>query len=196
MAKKKTNEQSLLDSMAGHTADVSASNASLAEVSALAKQQWEAALEVARLEDALKVAKQNLRRISEEDLPEAMKQCGVKKFVTDDDLEIDLKEEITVGIPAPRREEAYQWLVEHEFGGIIKSELELLFNREEQAKAEKLAESLRKKGFDVTMNNAIHPQTLKAFVKERIADTESAVEFPLELFGARPYNVAKVKPRK
>ena len=103
MAKKKTNEQSLLDSMAGHTADVSASNASLAEVSALAKQQWEAALEVARLEDALKVAKQNLRRISEEDLPEAMKQCGVKKFVTDDDLEIDLKEEITVGIAAPVR---------------------------------------------------------------------------------------------
>lgn len=196
MAKKKTNEQSLLDSMAGHTADVSASNASLAEVSALAKQQWEAALEVARLEDALKVAKQNLRRISEEDLPEAMKQCGVKKFVTDDDLEIDLKEEITVGIAAPRREEAYQWLVDHDYGGIIKSDLELLFNREDRAKAEKLAESLRKKGYDVTMNSAIHPQTLKAFVKERIADTESDVEFPLELFGARPYNVAKVKPRK
>lgn len=194
-AKKKTAEQSLLDSMAGHTGEVSVSNDSLAEVSALAKAQYDAALTVARLEDELKAAKADLRRISEEDLPEAMKACGVKKFTTVDDLDIELKEEITVGIPAPRREEAYQWLVQHEFGGLIKSELELPFNREERAKAEKLAEQLRKKGYEVEMSSSIHPQTLKAFVKERLADTESGIEFPLELFGARPYNVAKVKPR-
>lgn len=196
-AKKQTNQQALLDKMAGHTdVAVGASNSGLAEISALAKAQYEAAMNVAELEDALKEAKKTLRRISEEDLPQAMEQVGVLDFTTSDGLAITLKPDVQCSIPAPRREEAYEWLISNGFGGIIKSDLELMFDREERAKAEKLAEQLTKKGYTVTLNSSIHAQTLKAFVKERMADTEAELEFPLDLFGARPYKVATVKPRK
>lgn len=194
--KKPTQVQNLMDQMAGVAAEVKSSDGALARISEIAKTQFEQMVEVARLEDALKEAKKVLFTISTVDLPEAMKEAGIEEFTTTDGLEIKTKPDVQCGIPAPRREEAYEWLIKHDFGGIIKSDLELLFDREERKKAEKLAADLTKKGYTVTLNNSIHAQTLKAFVKERMADTESGIEFPLDLFGVFPYTVATVKPKK
>jgi hypothetical protein len=198
MATKKKKEAALIDMMGEHAGGVKvgASNESLAQMSALAQAQWEAAVKVAKAEDELDVAKKAFKQISETDLPEAMKVCGLKEFVTSSDLKITLKEDVNVGIAAPRREEAYSWLTDHDFGGLIKSDLSLHFSKDDLKKATKLAEQLTAKGFEVDLTQNIHYQTLKAFVKERMADTEADYEFPLELFGARTYQVASVKPRK
>lgn len=196
MAKKPTQKQSLLDSMAGVTGAVKTGDNAIARVSEIAQAQFAAAVHVAELEDELKKAKQNLDLISTVDLPEAMREAGLEKFTTTDGLEIAVKPDVKCGIPAPRREEAYEWLVQNGFGGLIKSDIDVMFDREQRKKAEKLAEQLRSKGYEVTFNQSVHAQTLKAFVKERMADTESDIEFPLDLFGAFPYTVATVKPTK
>lgn len=197
MAKKKaTVEQSLIDSMAGVAAEVGASDDAIASIAKLAKAQYDAALEVARLTDALKVAGDNLRKIAETDLPEAMRAAGMESFKTTDGLQIEVKPDVKVAIPKAREEEAYAWLREHDFDGLIKSNVGVTFDREEVKKAQKLVDQLNKKGFNVAFNQGIHYQTLKAFVKERMADTESDIKFPLDLFGAFPYTVAVVKPTK
>lgn len=198
MAKKKAKAGALLDMMGEHAANVQvgATDEGLALISGLAQAQYDAALKVAECEDELNEARNELKKISEVDLPEAMKQCGVKEFTTSDNLVIKLKEDVNVGISVSNKEAAYKWLVDHEFGGLIKSELDIKFGREQLEDAEELAEELREKGYDIDLSQNIHYQTLKAFVKERMADTESGVEFPLDLFGARPYQVAVVKPRK
>lgn len=196
MAKKPTNKQALLDSMAGVTGEMQTSDGSIARVSAIAKAQFDAAVRVAELEDELKAAKADLFKISTTDLPEAMKEAGLEKFTTTDGLEIAVTPDVQCGIPATRREEAYEWLAEHGFGGIIKSDVDVIFGRDEREKALKLVEQLRKKGLDVTFNQSVHAQTLKSFVKERMADTESDVELPLDLFGVFPFDKATVKPSK
>lgn len=195
---KNRKETALLDMMGEHAnnVQVGTTDEGLALISALAQAQWDAALKVAQCEDELKEAQKELRQVSEVDLPEAMKQAGVKEFTTSGNLTIKLKEDVNVGIAAPRREEAYRWLADHDFGGLIKSELALQFDRDHLDDAEKLAAELQQQGYEIDLTQNIHYQTLKAFVKERLADTESSVDFPLDLFGARPYQVAVVKPRK
>lgn len=196
MAKKPTNKQNLLDAMAGVTGEMTTGDDTIAKISKIAKAQFDAAVRCAELEDDLKAAKANLFKIATIDLPEAMKEAGLEKFTTTDGLEIGVTKDVQCGISEARREAAYEWLVENGFGGIIKSDVDVIFGRDERAKAEKLVEQLRKKGLDVTFNQSVHAQTLKSFVKERMADTESEIEFPLELFGVFPFDKASVKPTK
>lgn len=194
--KKPTQKQNLLDAMAGVTGEMQTNDNAIARVSAIAKTQFDAAVRVAELEDELKKAKADLFKISTVDLPEAMKEAGLEKFTSTDGLEISVTPDVQCGIPAARREEAYEWLAENGFGGIIKSDVDVIFGRDEREKAEKLVEQLRKKGLEVTFNQSVHAQTLKSFVKERMADTESEIEFPLDLFGVFPFDKATVKPTK
>lgn len=194
--KKAVAKKSLIDAMAGVTGEMKTSDSAVAAVSTIAKSQFDAAVEVADLEDRLTKAKQTLFRIATVDLPEAMKAAGLEKFTSTDGLEIEVKPDVQCGIPANRREEAYTWLVEHDFGGIIKSDVDVIFGRDERKKAEKLVEQLRKKGMDVTFNQSVHAQTLKSFVKERMADTESKIKFPVDLFGVFPFDKATVKATK
>lgn len=195
-AKKQTAKASLLDAMAGVTGDVAASDSALSSISALAKAQYDAALRVADLQDELKAATDLLEKIAKTDLPEAMRVVGMKSFKTTDGLEITVDDDVKVGIPEINKERAYAWLRDNNFDGIIKSDIDVTFNRSELKKADKLADQLRKKGYSVSFNQGIHYQTLKSFVKERMADTESDIKFPLDLFGAFPFTVAKVKPTK
>jgi hypothetical protein len=196
MAKKPTNKQNLIDAMAGVAVEVKASDGAISRIADLAEQQHKAAIRVAELMDDLKTANEHLEKLKTIDLPEAMREAGMEKFTTADGLEVEVKPDVKVGIPAPRREEAYNWLAEQGYGGLIKSDIDILFDREELKKAEKLADQLRKKGYEVSFNQSVHYQTLKAFVKERMADTESEIKFPLDLFGAFPYTVAVVKASK
>lgn len=196
MAAKSTKRAAAVKKLGGETAQVNAADAGLALVSRLAQMQRDAELKVAAAEDALAEAKNNLKQIAEVDLPEAMREVGLETFVTEDGLEVKRKDEVECSISEANRPAAFSWLIAHQYGGLIKLDVAMHFDRGEQKKAEKLAEQLRKKGLDVNVKQTIHPQTLKAFVKERIADTESEVPFPLELFGAFPYVKATVKPKK
>ena len=196
MAAKKKNQQALLDSMAGLSADVQTGDNSIAKISLIAQAQYDAAMRCAELEDELKGAKGDLFRISTVDLPEAMREAGLEKFTTTDGLEIGVSREVMCGISEARREAALSWLVSNGFGGIIKSGVDVTFGRDEGEAAEKLVEQLKGDGLDVAFNQSIHAQTLKAFVKERMADTESEAEFPLELFGVFPFDKATVKASK
>ena len=195
-AKKKTNKQNLLDAMAGVTGEMQTGESAIARVSSIAKTQFDAAVQVAELEDQLKKAKAVLFTISTVDLPEAMKEAGLEKFTSTDGLEISVTPDVICGISEARREAAYEWLIKNNFGGIIKSDVDVMFGRDEREKALKLVEQLRKKGMEVSLSQSIHAQTLKSFVKERMADTESDIKFPLELFGVLPFNKATVKPSK
>lgn len=173
-----------------------ASDSALALVSSLAEIQLQRERDVANAEDALAEAKRQLQQVKEVDLPEAMKEAGVKTFTTVDGTVVTVKSEVQVNITEANKPAAFQWLIDNGFGGLLKLDVEVHFDRGDREKAEKLAAQLSKKGIDTVVKQNVHPQTLKSFAKERIADTESDLVFPLELFGARPYSVSSVKPSK
>jgi len=197
MPRKKTTKVEKVTKKVGKEAPaIKADNAGLAQISELATLAHEAALNIARLEDEVAAEKDRLRRITEEDLPMAMIECDLNEFETTDGLKVTWKPEYAVNITNANKEAAYKWLNDNGFGGIIKLNVNVRYERGKQKQAQTLVNQLQKKGIDADVSQSIHHQTLKSFVRERMEDTESELQFPAKLFGAYPYNVAKVKPKK
>lgn len=196
MAKKASKESALLDLMSDAKTEDAPSNNALEEVSKLAEQQATLIIRVARAEDELKAAKEVLRLNAEVDLPEAMRAAGCMEFTTTSKLKVKLTDTVQCAISVANREAAYVWLADNGFGGLLKGDVDISFGCEEFENADKLVERLRDEGFVCSLTQSVHAQTLKAFVKEQLANPESAKGFPLDLFGARPYTVATVKACK
>lgn len=142
------------------------------------------------LEARLKLEKQRLVKVTDYDLPAAMSEAGCKKFVTSDGFQLEVKQFYTAKIDDNNREQCYSWLRDHEFGGIIKHQIAVNFNKGEDNLASKLKENLEKVGLTYSDKESIHPQTLNAFVRERV---EKGDNFPLNTFNVFIGNTTKCK---
>lgn len=136
--------------------------------------------EMDQLEATLKERKESYRKITEEALPEAMAELGMKSFVMDDGSKIDVKPFYSATISAERRAEAYEWLRQRGFDDIIKNTVSVRFGRGEDELCARLIDLLRQQGYPSEQVEKIEPMTLKAWVKEQI---ERGSELPTELFG-------------
>lgn len=145
---------------------------------------------------ALKAAKEKERQLREEVVPGMFDELGIKKLTLEDGSIFSVKDDVYAAPPADRKSEMYAWLAEHDFDGIIKTEVAVAFGKGEIDKARELVDELVGLGVDhAVINQSIHHQTLTAFLRERLADMdENAPRVDLDLFGARPVSVATVKP--
>lgn len=171
----------------------------LGEVGRLAAALLEAQREVEDAEARLKVLKERERKLAEEDLPGAMEECGLQSVRLPDGSKIDVKQEVYVAMTAMQKPIAYQWLDDNGYGGLIKHELKCSFGRgeEEEEKLNSVVNAMQALGLEPEAKADVHAQTLKAWLKEQLQDAEKAARVPLDLFGARPVQVAKVTlPKK
>jgi len=162
---------------------------------------------VAEADAALKTAKEKERVLKEETLPGMMQELGVTKMALEDGNEITVAQEVYASVPAHAKEQAWAWLEANNFGGLIKTEVQVAFGKGELEDALELLDKLAEIGVtNGTISRDVHPQTLKAFLKEQLANpktelTEEEREagmslLNLEMFGARPVLTAKVKLKK
>lgn len=147
---------------------------------------------VEKADTELKAKKEKARILREETLPGAMQELGVTEFKLDSGQRISVRQEVYAQIPAASKGAAFQWLRDHGFDGLIKTGVTTEFGRGESEEAAKLLERLHTEGFiNASLKEDVHPQTLKAFLKEQInAGGDDPV--PLDLFGARPVFTAKI----
>lgn len=150
------------------------------------------AREVAELEQKLKEAKAALRRTETEDLPELMREVGLDSVKLNDGSTVEVIEDVDCGISQARRADAHAWLVENGFGGLIKTQVITAFDRGEIEAAMEYARQASEHWPEhpAELKDAVHPATLKSFVKEQL---EKGAELPYELFGVRPYARARYK---
>lgn len=140
------------------------------------------------LESRYETAKADLRRIETEDLPELMREIGMKSVTLDDGSVVEVVEEVDCSITQEKRAAAHDWLLANGFGGLIKTEVVVAFGKGEHEAAMKCAEQV-----GGVAQERVHPSTLKSFVKEQM--TKGAA-IPFDLFGIHPYNKAKLKTKK
>jgi len=143
---------------------------------------------VERLETELAMAKSDVRRIEQEDLPDLMQELGLETFKLKTGETVEVKSEVECGISEERRSAAHDWLSSNGFGGLIKTEVVVRFGRNEHEAAVACAESVGGE-----MVERVHPSTLKSFVKEQM---EAGKPIPFDLFGVRPFNRVKVTTKK
>ena len=188
------------DATAG-TAD--ASKSVLKRVGDMVAVQRNAADTLARAEEAVKRAKADLFRIESVDMPELLREAGLKEITLEDGTKVVSMEDINCGISQDRLSEAHSWVREHGYGALIKNIVAVAFGKGEEKKAEAAVLAFAKKyGSEaVSQKEAIHPSTLKSFIKERInacaADPEQKKNVPpFDLFGVIPYTIAKISVKK
>jgi hypothetical protein len=150
------------------------------------------AANVTEQEATLARLKEDYRRIEQEDLPELMREVGLSKLTLTNGIDVSVSEEVTAAITEERRAAAHAWLREHNFGGLIKTVVTVPFGRGEEEEARRMAERIAEE-HECALEEKVHPQTLKAFVREQVEDGKP---LPFELFGVHPFSRAKIKMPK
>jgi hypothetical protein len=166
------------------------------ELDAVARLATEAGVlqeEISVMEGLLKDKKKALLAITDGQLPDALEQMGLEKFTLTDGSEIATKVFYGASIPRDRRDEAYEWLRDHEFGDLVKNNVTVTFGRGEDETAKEFIELCGAQGFSPNQSEKVEPMVLKAWLRERV---EAGDPIPLDLFGAYISNRATIKRSK
>jgi|TARA_R110001592_G_scaffold266095_1_gene531768 hypothetical protein len=162
-------------------------------VARLANEAAELERKLAEAERQAKDAKKALHKITDEQLPEALEVMGLEKFTLRDGSEIAVKPIFAASIPKDRRQEAFQWLRDHDFGDIVKNNVTVTFGRGEDDVAREFVDLCGSQGFVPNQLEKVEPMTLKAWLRERV---EAGDSIPLDLFGAFISQRATIKRKK
>lgn len=149
--------------------------------------------DIVAAENNLKARKSALLAMKRVDLPELMAEFGLKMFALDDGTQIEIKGDVEARISDDNRDQAHAWLASHGFGGLIKTQVIVEFGRGEKEAADACVDKLRAEHDNVACCEAVHPQTLRAFVREQMSQGNA---LPLSLFGVQPFSFAKITFKK
>ena len=167
----------------------------LAQIKATAEQQEQAELDVEIATDQLNMLKKELVRIAEKIFPELLNALEMTEDITVGGLRVQLAEKLRGSIPVMHRDEAFKWLDKEGHGHIIKRQIVIEFNKDEEKWAAKFMRDCkqRKKQLNLIIKRTVHPQTLQAWSREMLGDGE---DFPMELFGIFLQTFTKVSRPK
>lgn len=116
---------------------------------------------IATIEEVLKYYKREEKRLLSEDLLEWMNEKDITNFESDD-FKVSIKTYVSAKLADS--EAAFQWLTEKGYEDLIKTSLDFPkgeFNEEAQAVLEEM-------GLSYTMENGVHPQSLKKVISDRL----------------------------
>ena len=153
----------------------------LTSVAALARTIRDKEAKISDLEQTLKEEKKALIKLTDEEMPSMLAEIGMASFALDDGSTVEVKQTYGASILVEKRPEAYEWLRDNGYDDIIKNTVACQFGRGEDDQASAFAAFAQQQGYVPDQKTEVHPQTLRAFVKERC---EAGEEFPMELFGA------------
>lgn len=162
----------------------------LSKLAELCREQLELEAKVEELEAVKKEISDKLKEVSTRKIPDLMKGCGIDKVTLSNGASVEVQPFYSASIPKNRINEAHGWLEENGFGSLIKNEITCPFPKDSEEQQEELRQVLEERGFSFSQKRAVHTQTLKAFVKERI---ENAEPIDTELFGVFQGSVTKIK---
>lgn len=149
--------------------------------------------ELDALNEKIKELSAEINTLSQDLIPSTMEELNLEKIVLNTGETISTKMDVNVSINKEQAQNAYHWLDMHGLGNIIKTDVKAAFHREERGQALKLLDEMISNGYDAYLDEKIHPQTLKAFVKEQL---QAGTELPPDYFNINPYYKTVVKPPK
>lgn len=166
--------------------------ATLAGLMKMAAQAEEMEANVAALEEALKHQKAALNILKTQQLPDAMQAVGLTEFKSSSGAEIKVTDFVAGSLPKEpdKRAIALDQLVKEGGTELIKNNVVVEFGRKQHNEAAALADTLNNQGYSAEMRSDVHPQTLMAFVREKLRNGE---EVAYETLGCFVGRVVKIK---
>jgi hypothetical protein len=149
--------------------------------------------EIEDREVKLKKEKNALLKMTDEDLPTMLAELGLSSMTLDDGSNVTVKQTYGASIRVDDKPQAFEWLRDNGYDDIIKNQVLCVFGRGEDDQASAFQALAIQQGLAPEQKTDIHPQTLRAFIKERV---ENGDDFPMELFGAWVGQRAVIKRTK
>lgn len=163
----------------------------LSNLARLAVQLVELDAHIARETEAMKTLVERRKLLAEKTIPDVMEACGQTDIGLPNGAgRLRLISKIKASITEANRPKAHAWLRDHGFGSLVKNEIKLAFGKNQDNVAKSLFEELREKGLDPQRKEAVHPQTLMAFVRDM---REEGREVPDELLGVVELREASIE---
>ncbi len=94
---------------------------SLTRVVELANLLLEKERQIDELNGQMKKLKEDYTRLTMEDLPDLMTELGLSEMRLQDGSLVAVREEVSCAITEAKRRTALDWLLENNFGGLIKT---------------------------------------------------------------------------
>ena len=148
--------------------------------------------EIANAEKSVSKLKEQAKVLSQFEIPEMMEKMHITKLKLKDGEAVEIKKFYSAAILPEFQEKAFQWLRDNDLGDIIKNDITVTFGRGEDNKAAEYASLAQGQGYEPVQKIGVHPQTLKAVVRERL---ESGREMPSDLFKTYAGNSTKITRR-
>jgi hypothetical protein len=165
-----------------------------------AKSLSDKVIELRNLEDQIKNAEDSVSKLKEKqktlsqfEIPTMMEEMHITKLKLKDGESVEIKKIYGASIPVDKQQEAFTWLRDHDLGDIIKNDITVTFGRGEDNKASEYATLAQGQGFEPVQKIGVHPQTLKAVVRERLESGQE--EMPSDLFKTYVGNSTKITRR-
>jgi hypothetical protein len=165
-------------------------NEELKEVSELVDKIQIIRGDLEKQEKDLKYTEECLRKLEEIDLPNKFAQIGLSELKMENGNKISVKPYYRGHISKDNRDRAFEWLRENNYGDLIKNEVKATFGKGEDKSANETKEFLEKNGFSFSDREAVHPQSLSAFIREQ---TERGKALPHDLLGVYIGQKATIK---
>lgn len=173
------------------TGSVSESN--LEFLAETAKKLNDLKSELKRLEEEAKDVKRHIKTITEEVIPNYMRELGLSEVKLENGAKVTVKDQVFASIPKPVQDAALQWLDDNGHGSLIKNEIKLNFAKGEDERAQTLRKILEDAGYEFNHTANVHWQTLRAFCREQL---EQGNMLPEDLFSVHVIPTATIKEGK
>lgn len=156
----------------------------------------------AELEELLEECKNTLNELYYKKLPDLMGELNLPALTLGAEGNypaVDAKAQpyyaanIAAGWPQDKRLAAFKYLDENGHGDLIKTEVTVVFPRDERGRALSFMQMAKSYGTPVIKEN-VHNQTLTAWLREQVEDHHYVPD--LETIGGTVGRVVKLKPRK
>ena len=148
--------------------------------------------EISNAEKSVSKLKEQAKTLSQFEIPKMMEEMHITKLKLKDGESVEIKKIYGASIPQEHQEAAFTWLRDNDLGDIIKNDITVTFGRGEDNKAAEYATLAQGQGYEPVQKIGVHPQTLKAVVRERL---ESGREMPSDLFKTYAGNSTKITRR-
>jgi len=145
--------------------------------------------------------------LTEQELPDLMQELNVKDFTLTNGAKIGLVDIVSASIPSAgqinrakgdvkeellsRQKRCHNWIRKNYGEALIVSNIEVPFGKHEDKKCSEFKKQLRKDKVFYNESTGVHPQTLKAFIRECLG---KGINVPVEDF--RLYTGQKVQIRR
>ena len=143
--------------------------------------------------DALKSIKAAFRKYARELVPDAMDEMGMQSLTTSNGVDITINDDLHVHISEDNKPQAFTWLRDNNHEDIIKNQVVVSFNKNEDNVAGAFYSDAVAGGHDVQRKETVHNGTLRGFVREM---RNKGIQIPVEMFGVYEGRIAKITSYK